>query len=57
MNKDSVTNATNNIGSYFNSMYNGIKTSVESMQKEGIPVSYNDNDNVYIERESKCGEK
>ena len=39
VNQESVTNATNNIGSYFNSVYNGIKTSVETIQKEGLPVS------------------
>lgn len=38
VNKETVANATNNLGSYFNSMYNGIKTSVESMQKEGLPM-------------------
>lgn len=39
VNKESVENAKTNVGSYLNSMYNGLKTSVETIQKEGIPVS------------------
>ncbi|KAL5266051.1 hypothetical protein ACHWQZ_G006637 [Mnemiopsis leidyi] len=39
VNKEKMTSATNNLGSYFNSMYNGLKTSVETIQKEGIPLT------------------
>lgn len=38
VNTETVKSATTNLGSYFNSMYNGIKSSVDIIQKDNIPM-------------------
>lgn len=55
VNKESVASATNNLGSYFNSMYNGLKTSVETIQKEGIPMlsEFEDEQNKFVKMQQR----
>eukprot|EP00116_Pleurobrachia_bachei_P002402 sb/3462664/ len=38
VNKESMESARSNLGSYFNNMYSSVKTSVESIQKEGPAI-------------------
>jgi len=55
VNKEKVTSATNNLGSYFNSMYNGLKTSVETIQKEGIPMlsEFDEEQNKFVKMQQR----
>ena len=39
LNKESMSTATKGFSNYLSNVYGGIVTSVENMQKEGIPVS------------------
>jgi len=55
VNKETVASATSNLGLYFNSMYNGLKTSVETIQKEGIPMlsEFEDEQNKFVKMQQR----